>query len=215
MQWECLIFDFDGVILNSNAIRMEGFIQIFKEEKPENVGKLLEMHARHGGVSRYAKIRWFYEEVLKRPITDEKVFELAGHFSEIMRRELTNPDFLFQDTLDFLRVAVGHWPLHIASGADEQELYYLCHELGIDAFFTSIHGSPTPKSENIAALLEERAYVPDQVCLIGDSEADCRAAETNGIRFFGYNNERLKKMSYASGYIKSFQDQEFFPIGPI
>ena len=59
-----ILWDFDGVILSSMHIRDWGFREIFKTFKKEDVQKLLDYHNLNGGLSRYVKIRYFYEEIL-------------------------------------------------------------------------------------------------------------------------------------------------------
>ena len=78
-----IFWDFDGVILDSMPIRDYGFKKIFEEFDKELVDKLLEYHTLNGGLSRYVKIRYFYNTVLGLEVNDEKVQELADKFSTI------------------------------------------------------------------------------------------------------------------------------------
>ena len=63
---ENILWDFDGVILDSMKIRDWGFKEIFKSFKKRDIDKLIDYHNLNGGLSRYVKIRYFYEEILKR-----------------------------------------------------------------------------------------------------------------------------------------------------
>ncbi len=93
--------------------------------------------------------------------------------------------------------------MHIVSGSDEKELRFLCGELGIKDYFISIHGSPTHKNQLVKDLMTDYKYIPSATFLIGDSINDYEAAMINGINFFGYNNEKLQKLS--SSYLVSFE----------
>ncbi len=84
---------------------------------------------------------------------------------------------------------------HIVSGSDQNELRYLCKALKIDDYFVSIHGSPTPKKELVANLLNQHNYPIAECVLIGDSMNDYEAAVHNKIEFWGYNNEKLKTLN--------------------
>ena len=75
-------------------IRDYGFREIFEEFDKELVDKLLEYHTLNGGLSRYVKIRYFYNTLLGVEVNDEKVQELADKFSTIMKAELTNKKYL-------------------------------------------------------------------------------------------------------------------------
>ena len=59
-QWKNILWDFDGVILDSMKIRDEGFYEIFKSHPSDLVEKLMDFHHQNGGLSRYVKIRDFY-----------------------------------------------------------------------------------------------------------------------------------------------------------
>jgi HAD superfamily hydrolase (TIGR01549 family) len=191
---EVIFWDFDGVILNSMPIRDKGFLHIFKEYPAEKVAQLLDFHHQNGGLSRYVKIRYFYEKILQEPISEEKVMELAQEFSHIMRQELANTELLIEDSLNFIKKYHSEKKFHIVSGSDEKELQFLCKELGIADYFVSIHGSPTPKKELVSRLIQAHGYSVENCVLIGDSINDYEAAVQNGINFWGYNNEKLRNL---------------------
>ena len=198
-----IFWDFDGVILDSMPIRDFGFAKIFEEFDKELVDKLLEYHTLNGGLSRYVKIRYFYNILLKKDVSDEKVQELADKFSIIMKTELTNKKYLIKETVDFIEKNYQNYNFHIVSGSDEKELNYLCKELDLTQYFKTIEGSPTPKNDLVKKILEKYKYDPKECILIGDSINDYEAANVNGIKFYGYNNEELKKLDE---YIKTFGD---------
>lgn len=202
-QIKTIFWDFDGVILDSMPIRDFGFVKIFEEFDKELVDKLLEYHTLNGGLSRYVKIRYFYNTLLNVEVSDEKVQELADKFSNIMRNELTNKKYLIKETVDFIEKNYQNYNFHIVSGSDEKELNYLCKELELYEYFKTIEGSPTPKNDLVKNILQKYNYNPKESILIGDSINDYEAANVNGIKFYGYNNVKLKKLD---GYIKNFGD---------
>src|SRR5690606_21455914 len=126
-----VFWDFDGVILDSMSVRDYGFEEIFKGFNRTSVEDLLQFHRYNGGLSRYVKIRYFFEKILNQSITEEKVNYYASKFSEIMRSELINPNNLIQDSLLFIKENYKNYNFHIVSGSDQEELRYLCKELKI------------------------------------------------------------------------------------
>ena len=190
-----VFWDFDGVILNSMEIRDWGFKEIFKNFKKEEVEKLIGYHNLNGGLSRYVKIRYFYEKVLGIDITEEEVINYADNFSILMKKELINKKNIIQDSLNFIKGNYKNYCFHIVSGSDQDELRYLCKELNIAKYFLSINGSPTPKNKLVKDLLVKEGYNIDSTCLIGDSINDFEAAKKNKILFMGYNNVELEKES--------------------
>jgi phosphoglycolate phosphatase-like HAD superfamily hydrolase len=181
-----ILFDFDGVILDSMPIRDSGFAYLFKEYPEEQVTLLLNYHRNNGGLSRYHKIRYFYENILGKSITEEEVMVYAGRFSDIMRQQLLDPKLIIHDTIDFIKANYERFPMHVVSGSDGNELRWLCEQLGIATYFLSIEGSPTPKIKLVEDLLAKYEYQPAQTVLIGDSINDFDAAQKNNIEFLGY-----------------------------
>jgi len=205
-----IIFDFDGVIVDSLPVREYGFREIFKKYDSDLVDKLISYHDLNGGLSRFVKIRYFYNELLKMPIQELKVNQYADRFSKIMKEKLISKDILIEDSVDFIRDFHSNINLHIASGSEEKELRYLNEALGLSDYFLSIYGSPKPKIEIVSQLMSENLYNKNETILIGDSINDYDAAKASGIRFFGYNNSDLKSVSFY--YIENYAkfEKEFF-----
>lgn len=196
-----ILWDFDGVILNSMEVRDFGFTEIFKQFSEDQVNQLIKYHRANGGLSRYVKIRYFFESILNRSINDEEVNHFASQFSEIMRVELIHPKNLIHDALNYIKHNYKTHNFHIVSGSDQEELRFLCEELKLSTYFLSIHGSPTSKGTLVEQLLNRHGYLKNITCLIGDSINDYDAAIENDIAFYGYNNTELKN---KGNYIDTF-----------
>ena len=190
-----IIFDFDGVILDSMSIRELGFREILSAYDAEMVEALLRYHEANGGLSRYDKIAYFYREIARESLTEKQLQGMAGAFSNIMREKLVDKRYLITQTVDFLKRHHNRYRLHIASGSDQEELRYLCTQLGIAEYFLSIYGSPEHKDALVQRILSENHYAIEETILIGDSMNDYAASHVNKIAFYGYNNKALMKVS--------------------
>jgi len=197
-----IIFDFDGVILDSVPVKTEAFRILFQDFKDDSVNEIIKYHKINGGLSRYKKIEYFFISILKQSISEEKIIEYAYKFSEITLKELPNPKYIIEDTLNFIKNNYKKYNMHIASGSSEEDLKYICDKLDLTKYFISINGSPKEKSLLVEKILHEHNYEKRLTCLIGDSINDYEAAKSQGISFFGYNNDSLEKISYK--YINSF-----------
>lgn len=205
-KYKYIIWDFDGVILNSDAIRELGFVETLNKFPKDQVNLLLNYHRDNGGLSRYNKFRYFYEKILDAEVSEERINELAKAFSEIMLSKLTDKKLLIQDSIKFIIEKHKHLVMFVASGSDNKELNHLCKELGIAKYFKSINGSPTHKNEIVKTILKDHSnFSLVNFVLIGDSKNDFEAAQSNGIDFFGYNNLDLKNIS--DHYINSFKNE--------
>jgi len=201
-----IIFDFDGVILNSIPVKTEAFRKLFEAFPKEKVDELIKFHIQNGGMSRYKKIEYFFNTLLDEDITEETVIEYAQKYSKITKEKLSQKKYLIEDSVNFIKENYTKYNMHIASGADEKDLKYICKELNLNQYFISINGSPKIKGEIIKNILEKNNYKKEETILIGDSINDYNASNINQIEFYGYNNNLLKK---DFKYIVSFEEIDF------
>lgn len=194
-QIELILWDFDGVLINSNEIREHGFLKVLAGFPEKHTTKLLNFHRMNGGLSRYVKFRYFIEECLKETASDEIINAYANSFSAIMQEFLVDKNLLIPETINFVKTNYLKVPMHIVSGSDQAELQSLCKQLDIAKYFISINGSPTTKSLLVSTILADSHAEIDRVVLVGDSINDYNAAHSNGIKFSAYNNESLERLS--------------------
>lgn len=196
-----IIFDFDGVILDSVPVKTEAYRQLFKEYPSELVEKIVEYHELNGGKSRYVKVKYFFNKLLNEKISEEDINKYALSYSALTKLELSQKKYLIEETLNYIKENSEKYNLHIASGADDEDLKYICNKLNLNQYFLSIKGSPKLKSEIVKDILKINVYELEETILIGDSLNDFEAANINDIEFYGFNNLSLKK---DYNYIDSF-----------
>jgi HAD superfamily hydrolase (TIGR01549 family) len=201
-----IIFDFDGVILDSIPVKTEAFRKLFKDFPADKVEELIIYHIHNGGKSRYKKIEYFFDELLNWPVSKETIKKYATKYSELTKQELANKKYLIDDSIAWIKENYKNYNLHIASGADENDLKYICDKLEISKYFISINGSPKIKSEIVKDILENYNYKREETILIGDSINDYEAAKDNKVKFYGYNNDTLIDKNF---YIDKFKDLKF------
>lgn len=185
--FQAIFWDFDGVIMDSNRVREDGFRIVLRGYPDAEVDRLIAYHRINGGLSRYVKFRHFFEFIRGEEICEKGVSDWAERFSEVMKDSLVNPKMLISETMEVIRKYYNSLPMYVVSGSDQEELRYLMEQMGIHIYFKRIHGSPIPKKEWVKLLLEEEKLEPENVILIGDSINDWEAAQTNGLHFYGYN----------------------------
>ena len=195
-----ILWDFDGVILDSMKIKGDGFVKLFSSYGVENTKLLESYHYSNGGISRFKKIRYFYNCILKVEVSEEKVLELSNEFANIISPRLFEKNALILETVEFIKKNYKKYNFHIVSGAEHEELNLLCKNFELDRYFLSIDGSPTEKKLLVKNILEKRAYLKSETILIGDSINDYNAAMDNEITFFGYNNIELIDQNYIHSF---------------
>ena len=60
---KAILFDFDGVIVDSVEIKTEAFRDLFRQESADDLERILDYHKAHGGISRVKKIEYFYANI--------------------------------------------------------------------------------------------------------------------------------------------------------
>ena len=184
MKYQHIIFDFDGVLVESNEIRFNGFRKLFKGFPEDQVDQLVAYARDNGGVSRYKKIEYFFDLIRQEPIYIESVNHWAAQFSELVEQDVVEARPV-NGSLEFLEKYSSQFDFAIVSGSDQNELREICRKRKIDHFFKMILGSPTEKKDNIAALLSDLNWQHNESIYVGDSNNDLEAAKFNNLEFVG------------------------------
>jgi len=181
--FKAIIFDFDGVLLESIEVKKEAFRKLFKDY-PADIDKIVEYHMEKGGVSRYKKFEYIYKEILHQELTSEKSEELGRLFSQYALDGVLRAPFV-KGAEEFLERHYKTLDLFVASGTPEREMRFIVNNLGMDRFFKAVYGSPALKGEIALKILEENQYKPSEVIFVGDAISDWEGAQRAKICFLG------------------------------
>jgi len=178
-----IIFDFDGVILESNEVKIQGFFKLFQEFGKENSLKISNYFKDNAGLSRYDVINYFFLVILNEEMDKIKLTEYANKYSNIVKEAVINTEFV-TGVKKFLSENV-QYKLFIVSSSDEKDLKYICTKLNIDRYFESIIGSPTKKADNIKFIIDSFGLRKNETVYVGDSINDYHATIKNDLTFIG------------------------------
>lgn len=191
-QAEALFLDFDGVVLESLAVKTAAFRELFRAY-PDHVDRIVAHHARYPGVSRYDKFAYVYGRILRRPLTALEVTRLDRRFSRLVRQGVLKCRFV-PGARGFLRYASARVPVYVASATPERELRAIVRQRGLRSYFSGVFGAPLSKAEAIQHVVEREGFDRRAVLFVGDARADEDAARQAGVRFI----RRLAPGSRAS-----------------
>lgn len=176
-----LIFDFDGVILDSNDLKRDAFSVIFARF-PEHADAMMRYHDTHVSQSRYEKFAYLVEQLLDREGDAALVNAMADDFAALLRDRMDACAFVpgARELLDDLSPRL---PIYLASMTPEVELLRLLEVHALRHHFRRVYGCPPwTKPQAVAAIIAELGGSRG-VALIGDSSGDQRAAAAHGVEF--------------------------------
>ena len=142
---QAIVFDFDGVIANSEPMHLTAFQQTLADEGLELTAN--DYYARYLG---YDDVGMF--EALGRDrgmtMSHERVVTLVARKGEHMQALLQSGSVLFPGAIEFIREAASVVPIAIASGALRHEIDEIIDAAGVaDLFATIVAAGDTPESK--------------------------------------------------------------------
>jgi phosphoglycolate phosphatase-like HAD superfamily hydrolase len=183
---QLIIFDFDGVIVESNDIKDRVFKKIFSRF-PEHADDFWQFHKTYISIPRVAKFEYVLEKMGRKDDTDFKQ-ALLTEFSDLTLELMRSVSFV-KGAKEFLKAINGKMPVYLASVTPIADLDIIVTHLQIRSLFTDVYGCPPwNKPDAIRDILQRENQSPDQTVLIGDSYGDQRAAKETGIHFIGRNS---------------------------
>jgi phosphoglycolate phosphatase-like HAD superfamily hydrolase len=180
---KAIIFDYDGIIVESMDIKARAFAELFKEY-PGQVKAIVEYHMTHGGLSRYEKFEHIYREMLKLPLSSRKKEELGEQFAAFVYQAVVKCP-LVDGAMQVLEKYHRRMDLFVVSGTPDEEIRAIVKERGLKKYFVGVFGSPETKAGLNQRILDEYKYEPGTVMFVGDSIDDWEGVQGTGIKFIG------------------------------
>ena len=190
LSYQCMFFDFDGVVLESGDIKTEAFIELYEGQGIETEVK--HHHLSNQGVSRYGKFKWIAENLLDQTYTEEMGEELGNRFSTLVKQKVIAAPFVpgFVNMME--QIAERDIYCVIASGTPDSELQSIVKERNIGHWWHEVHGSPAKKDEIVEDVLSRKGYERSNCLFYGDASTDYEAAETTSLDFYARLTDEMK-----------------------
>jgi beta-phosphoglucomutase len=193
---QAIVFDFDGVIANSEPLHLMAFQQALAPEglelSPTDYYALYLGYDDVGLFEALAKDRGM-------AMSGKQVTALVARKGERMQQMLRSGTVLFPGATEFIREAAASVPIAIASGAMRHEIEEVIDAAGVtDLFSTIVAAGDTPQSkpspEPYRLALERlrdtvgRHIDPRRAVAIEDSKWGLESAQGAGLRLVGVTN---------------------------
>ena len=191
-KYQTIIFDCDGVVLNSNFQKIEAYrnTAITYGASKIKAEELVAYHVGLTGISRVVKFKHFLKEIMHEEVTDSSMKTLVDN----LNKEVINllKDCEVASGIERLKIKTQKSSWMVASGGDQNELRFLFKEKKITSYFDGgIYGSPASKYEIVESKLKQKNFLP--VLFLGDSLYDIQTAQKYNLDFiFVYGWTDLK-----------------------
>lgn len=179
--YKTLVFDCDGVVLNSNRVKTEAFYNAALAYGETAAQAMVTYHVANGGISRYEKFAYFLERLVPVGKKGPNLDELLAHYAALVRQGLARCEIA--EGLYPLRELTAHANWLIVSGGDQAELRNIFTTRDLSGLFDGgIFGSPDSKDTILAREIAlENIQTP--ALFLGDSKYDYQAANAAGLDF--------------------------------
>jgi phosphoglycolate phosphatase-like HAD superfamily hydrolase len=183
-RYDAIVFDFDGVLVESVDVKTQAFGALYAEYGDRIVEQVQAYHLMHGGISRFEKFRYYHEVLLGKDLTKEEEMKLGDQFSQYVEDAVVGAVYV-SGAYELLENNYQSMPLFVASGTPDQELKRIVSRRNMAHYFVSVHGSPAKKGDIIQDILLKYGFPPDRVLMVGDAIADYEGAIASGVKFVG------------------------------
>lgn len=187
----CVVFDFDGVLVDSNAVKRRAYRDIFADapESEAVVEAVLQSDTEDDRLEVIrAILRGLNREGHATAEQDLLVAEYGERYNTICEEHAATCSEVRGASSALARLAKTH-SLYIISATPEVPLRRIVKRRAWSRYFREVLGRPRTKGENLARVIRREGIKGQQIVFVGDGRRDLVAARETGCRFVGVRNE--------------------------
>lgn len=181
---KALVYDFDGVLVDSNDIKENSFLEIYRELASDRFEDILALHKSTPVHTRFEKMDTIMREIfqLRGDEATKRAAEWVQVYTEKTHRSVVECAYI-EGAMNMIQHFQGKVPQYIASATPEKELRNIVRDRGIYDLFANVWGGPRPKTEMFADVCSLESIEKDDLLFFGDSASDWHSAKKFGCPF--------------------------------
>jgi phosphoglycolate phosphatase-like HAD superfamily hydrolase len=208
---KCIVFDFDGVLVDSNAIKRSAYFDIFSflDGAHPSVESVLGKN-RDG--DRYQIIAAILQRLIEAgllSLENNTISNLTRIYSEqyncICEEYAATCREMPGVSLSLPELA-RRYVLYVNSATPEKPLLRIIRRRGWEGYFRDVCGRPQTKTENLAWILESAKVRSSETVFVGDDQGDFEAAVKVDCHFVGLVSDTSQLESEPNYSIRSLSD---------
>lgn len=185
---KCVVFDFDGTLVDSNGIKRQTFFEIARDL--DHDGEIVaEVFERWPLADRYEKTRRIAEELHNRTLlpadssVDEWASRLANAYTSQCESAISCCAEMPGATETLSELSDKGLLLFINSATPVEPLRRILQLRNWTQFFQAVYGVEASKSENLREIALTTRTKPTEIIHVGDQYDDKHGAELFGCHF--------------------------------
>jgi phosphoglycolate phosphatase len=181
----CVVFDFDGTLVDSNHIKRRAFLGI-SERYAEGRQIMAGILDEPGVGTRDTVFRKFVAELGVGPDAQgAAAAELVACYTERCLNEIAQAAEIAGARAVLDRLAADKLRLFISSATPAGPLKDLVEARGLASLMEGVFGAPESKADHVRRIQTTTGLDAREILYVGDSDADRRAAAETKCRFAG------------------------------
>ena len=176
-----IVFDFDGVLVDSVALKGSAFSKVLGIESPNIVQEIAQHHLANPSMGREHKLRTYMKTYRNHTKQGVSLSAALAEFSRIIVASLASQGMM-EGSQKFLDTVRNEYDLQICSSAPKVEIEEFLSNIGALEYFSKVSGFPAKKDKFLADCLK----TSERVIFIGDSITDLSAARNAKVEFIGF-----------------------------
>jgi phosphoglycolate phosphatase-like HAD superfamily hydrolase len=186
--FKVLVFDFDGVIIDSERSKQEAWVKLFKPLGSKAV--LLAYKAKDDvfknrqGAREDMLTYIFHELKFSSDVIGDYVSEYSRRYDEDVQKEV-NIIGVRTDVKEILKRFSKTMPLYVNSVTPDASLKNSLDLLKIRPLFKGVKGGSRSKADNLCAIMEAEGVASSETLFVGDGLGDFLASQKSHCHFLG------------------------------
>jgi phosphoglycolate phosphatase-like HAD superfamily hydrolase len=175
----CVVFDFDGTLVDSNRIKRDAFYAVAREFR-NGESAMNQIHAQSNPGDRYEVFGRFAKLL---GLADEWPMKLARRYGALCARQVARCPEMSGAMAAMEALHSRGISLFVSSATPESDLAPIVDARRFRALLRGVFGEPVSKAENLRHILAISETRPRETVVVGDGVNDCEAAKQVGCHF--------------------------------
>ena len=186
----CVVFDFDGVLVDSNAIKRDAYRQVLEHRgaSTELLNNCLASNPEGDRTEIIAALLGLLSGASSSLSAREEVERYVAAYSKVCLDGVSSCSEVLGASAA-LQDLSGEFALYINSATPEAALEDVVAARGWSRYFRNVMGKPHSKIENLGRVVSHERVPADTIVFVGDKQLDLTAAVAFGCRFVGVRSD--------------------------